>query len=218
MKQFKSAGQLPALPVSSRSESTELPGAKASTSGRKSAAWVSVGMTSCCAAPLPKIRLSHIDKLTAPPERSPGICHRAEAEGGMNERAKGSGRRSGSHRSDNTYELARDGIDWRITHKMLHRAMDSRAIAVGGLDAGLCRDPWLIVGSARRCSTISGRTRYLTMTLPTVAGQVRTSGFLLSILSFGGAITGNIVAGIPLVASWRGTLLIAIGLVLTLRR
>jgi len=47
---------------------------------------------------------------------------------------------------------------------------------------------------------------------PAVAGQVLTltpiSGFLLSTLIFGGAITVDIVAGI---------LLIAIGLVLTLR-
>lgn len=52
----------------------------------------------------------------------------------------------------------------------------------------------------------------------TMPGRILTSGFLLSILSLGGAITGNIVAYIPLVASWRGTLRIAIGLVLTLRR
>jgi drug/metabolite transporter (DMT)-like permease len=55
--------------------------------------------------------------------------------------------------------------------------------------------------------------KVLAVMSPAVAGQVLTltpvSGFLLSILIFGGAITVDIVAGI---------LLIAIGLVLTLRR
>src|SRR5271169_2803872 len=88
MKQFKSAGQAQRF-LSAHdqinnlfhlcrdhftAQTTELPGVKDSTSGRKSAAWVSI--ISCCAAPSPKFRLSQIDKLTVPVEALAGSARK----------------------------------------------------------------------------------------------------------------------------------------------